>query len=54
MMKSSNKKIPPKPKKPDDSEGCNRACENCVFVYYERALKKWEQKVKRPKLKGSD
>ncbi len=54
MMKSSNKKIPPKPKKPDDSECCNRGCENCVFVYYERALKKWEKKVKRLKLKGSD
>ena len=53
MIKSSNKKIPPKPKKPDDSECCNRSCENCVFIYYERALKKWEQKVKRLKLKGS-
>ena len=50
MMKSSNKKIPPKPKKPDDSECCNRGCENCVFVYYERALK-MGAKSKAPKIK---
>ena len=52
MMKSSNKKIPPKPKKPDDSECCNRGCENCVFIYYERALKNWRRKIRRLKLKG--
>jgi len=45
-------KIPKKPKKPDESECCNRGCENCVFIYYERALKNWRRKIRRLKLKG--
>jgi len=47
MSKFSNIKIPPKPVKPQDSECCNRNCENCVFDYYERALKAWENKISR-------
>ena len=45
MRKFSNKKKPPKPVKPQDSECCNRNCENCVFDYYERALKAWRKKI---------
>ena len=45
MSKFSNKKIPPKPVKPQDSECCNRGCENCVFDYYEHALKAWKKKI---------
>gem|GEM_PF-1241902 len=37
--------LPPKPKEPDLSECCQRNCENCVFVYYERAVERWKKKV---------
>ena len=48
MSKFSNIKIPPSnPVKPQDPECCNRGCENCVFDYYERALKAWENKISR-------
>ena len=49
---SNTKKIPKKPIKPDESECCNRGCENCVFIFYERALKNWRRKIHRLKLKG--
>ncbi len=41
----SMQELPPKPKEPDMSECCQRNCENCVFVYYERAVTRWEKKV---------
>jgi uncharacterized protein YaeQ len=41
--------LPPKPVEPDMSECCQRACENCVFVYYEKALKRWQDKVEKIK-----
>lgn len=41
----STQELPPKPKEPDMSECCQRNCENCVFVYYERAVARWEKKV---------
>lgn len=37
--------LPPKPREPDLSECCQRNCENCVFVYYEKALERWKKKV---------
>ncbi len=37
--------LPSKPRKPDQSECCQRNCENCVFVYYEKALERWKKKV---------
>ena len=37
--------LPAKPKEPDLSECCQRNCENCVFVYYERAVERWRKKV---------
>ena len=46
------KKIQKKPIKPDEYECCNRGFENCVFIYYERALKNWRRKIRRLKLKG--
>jgi uncharacterized protein YaeQ len=42
-------KLPKKPVKPDMSECCQRACENCIFIYYEKALKRWEDKVEKIK-----
>ena len=37
--------LPPRPQEPLPGECCGRNCENCVYVYYERALKRWEEKV---------
>lgn len=36
--------LPPKPEPPDDGECCGRGCERCVWVYYEEALDRWEQR----------
>jgi len=45
MSKQTKMKLLKKPTKPDPSECCNRNCENCVYVYYEKALERWEKKV---------
>lgn len=52
IILNNTKKIPKKPTKPDESECCNRGCENCVFIYYERALKNWRRKIQHLKSKG--
>ena len=44
IINSAN--LPPRPQEPLPGECCGRNCENCVYVYYERALKRWEAKVK--------
>jgi len=44
---------PPKPREPDISECCQRNCENCVFVYYQRALDRWKKKVEKIEALGS-
>ena len=36
---------PPKPVEPELSECCQRNCEMCVFVYYQKALDRWSKKV---------
>ena len=42
---TTDQEFPPKPRKPDMSECCQRNCENCVFVYYDKALERWRNKV---------
>jgi hypothetical protein len=37
--------FPVKPREPDLSECCQRNCVNCVFVYYQRAMDRWKQRV---------
>ncbi len=37
------------PAKPDQTECCNRGCENCVFVYYQKALNRWKENVDKIK-----
>lgn len=37
--------LPPPPIQPLPEECCGRGCENCVYVYYEAALKRWQEKV---------
>lgn len=51
MSEQTKAKLPKKPVKPDPSECCNRGCENCVYVYYEKALKRWQEKVEKIKAK---
>ncbi|MGH8498930.1 MAG: oxidoreductase-like domain-containing protein [Methylococcales bacterium] len=36
--------LPPRPIQPVPGECCERGCENCVWVHYERALKRWEDR----------
>jgi hypothetical protein len=37
--------LPPRPQEPHPGECCGRNCEHCVYVYYEKALKRWEEKM---------
>jgi len=37
--------LPPRPEEPLPGECCGRGCERCVYVYYEEALQRWEEKV---------
>ncbi len=48
-MNNNEQELPPKPREPDLSECCQRNCVNCVFVYYERALQRWQKKVEEIK-----
>jgi len=50
MAKKTSLKLPDKPDKPIPSECCDSGCENCVFVYYEKALKRWEAEVEKIKM----
>jgi oxidoreductase family protein len=53
VNKETELKLPPKPAEPDPSECCNRGCENCVFIYYEKALLRWQEKVEKIKKKAA-
>jgi hypothetical protein len=37
--------MPPRPEEPLPGECCGRGCERCVYVYYEEALQRWEEKI---------
>lgn len=39
--------LPDKPDKPLASECCDSGCELCVFVYYEKAVKRWQAEVEK-------
>jgi len=47
LYMSKQTRLPPKPVEPKMSECCQRGCENCVFVYYEKALARWEKKIEK-------
>ncbi len=50
MDKKTSLTLPDKPVRPNPSECCDSGCENCVFVYYEMAVKRWEAEVERLKM----
>ena len=37
--------LPPRPEAPHHGECCGRGCERCVYVCYEEAMQRWEEKV---------
>lgn len=37
--------LPPRPQAPHHSECCGRGCEHCVYIYYEEAIRRWEERV---------
>lgn len=39
----SDKKIPPKPEKPDPYECCGGGCVPCIYDFYYAQLDKWEE-----------
>jgi hypothetical protein len=46
--------LPPRPEAPLPGECCGRGCERCVYVYYDEAVERWEQKVAALKEKYND
>lgn len=38
--------IPKPPPMPDESECCHRGCEPCIFDYYDKAMERWEARVR--------
>jgi len=38
--------VPAPPVEPEDYECCHRGCDPCIFDYYERALARWETRVR--------
>ncbi len=44
-MSKPDIELPPPPEAPLPEECCGRGCENCVYVYYENALQRWQEKV---------
>ena len=54
MAKQTKSELPQKPVEPDPSECCERGCENCVYVYYEKALKRWQKKMDEIKKSEKD
>ena len=49
MNKQITLKFPDKPDKPSASECCDSGCVNCVFVCYEKVVKRWEAEVEKIK-----
>jgi hypothetical protein len=37
--------LPPPPREPLPEECCGRGCERCVYVFYEEALQRWQDKI---------
>ena len=37
--------LPARPESPLPDECCGRGCERCVYIYYEEAVRRWEERV---------
>ncbi|MBT9474091.1 MAG: oxidoreductase-like domain-containing protein [Pseudomonadota bacterium] len=44
---STASSIPPPPTRPHEDECCRRGCDPCIFDYYERALDRWCDRVRK-------
>ena len=40
-------RIPQPPTRPHEDECCRRGCDPCIFDYYERALDRWSDRVRK-------
>ena len=40
-------KIPSPPTRPHEDECCRRGCDPCIFDYYESALDRWYERVRK-------
>ena len=45
QIESGVLELPSRPEEPLPGECCGRGCEHCVYVYYEEALLRWEEKI---------
>jgi hypothetical protein len=39
--------LPAIPTRPHDDECCRRGCDPCIFDYYESALERWMERVRK-------
>lgn len=39
--------IPSIPTRPHEDECCNRGCDPCIFDYYDRAIERWSERVRK-------
>lgn len=39
--------IPSIPTRPHEDECCKRGCDPCIFDYYERAIERWSERVRK-------
>jgi hypothetical protein len=46
MTASDPPSWPSPPEPPDPAECCGRGCDPCILDYYDRALTRWEEKVR--------
>ncbi|MGA0605957.1 oxidoreductase-like domain-containing protein [Phenylobacterium sp. VNQ135] len=46
--------LPSPPREPAPEECCGRGCEPCIFDYYERALERWEARIRERGLDPDD
>ena len=47
MTDSGEHALPPRPEPPAPGECCGSGCDPCIYDLYERALERWERRVRR-------
>jgi hypothetical protein len=38
--------FPAPPRRPDEQSCCRRGCDPCIFDYFDRAMERWEERVR--------